>query len=244
MYLVSLVRAANWHEFGFFAISCNRKCRHYIATVCFLCHAWPWHLFRSGINSFRSCLFFPDWGGFISIKLTWWAFSLSMLQAEQSQPHAGLLFFILSFFSSSISRFLLFAIDWINNRSRLSLFAAAIFVPPHLFAEKTKQREKKNQFNPIWTVFCVCLCAVCVCCCRLLGNPTVADKFAKSRRINPRHSWPYSNILFGWLCSIPCLVELITHSLKLFWGGKKIKAVPASASPEKRFALQFRCAST
>lgn len=25
MYLVSLVRAANWHEFGFFAISCNRK---------------------------------------------------------------------------------------------------------------------------------------------------------------------------------------------------------------------------
>lgn len=177
---------------------------------------------------FALVFFFPDWR---VLYLSNWLdghFRLVCWKLNNLSPTPVYYFLFWVFFSSSISRFLLFAIDWINNRSRLSLFAAAIFVPPHLFAEKTKQREKKNQFNSIWTGLCVC-----VGCCRLLGNPTVADKFAQSRRINPRHSWPYSNILLRWLCSIPCLVELITHSLKLFWGGKKIKAVPASASPQK-----------
>lgn len=174
---------------------------------------------------FALVFFFPDWRGH---------FLLVCWKLNNLSPTPVYYFWFWFFFSSSISRVLLLAIDWINNRSRLSLFAAAIFVPPHLFGEKTKQREKKNQFNPIWTGLCVC-----VCCCRLLGNPTVADKFAQSRRINPRHSWPYSNILLRWLCSsIPCLVELITHSLKLFLGREKDYSRSGIGLPPKvRFAL-------
>ena len=74
--------------------------------------------------------------------------------------------------------------DRLNQQSFLTFFFRCRhyicpFSTPSRSATKTKQRilkkqTKQNQFNPIWTSFCVCVCAVF----RLLGNPAVTDKFA------------------------------------------------------------------
>jgi hypothetical protein len=105
-----------------------------------------------------------------------------MLKAEQSQPHAGLLFFILSFFFLLNFKVLVIR-DRLNQQSVSTFSFRRRYIcpsPPLRGENKSKRKKKSIQFNLNGFV------CVCVGCCRLLGNPTVADKFAQSRRINPR----------------------------------------------------------
>lgn len=174
---------------------------------------------------FALVFFFPDWRG--HFLLVCW--KLNNLSPTPVYYFWFWFFFFLFNFKGLVTR------DRLNQQSVSTFsFRRRYICPSPPLRGENKTKREKNQFNPIWTGLCVC-----VCCCRLLGNPTVADKFAQSRRINPRHSWPYSNILLRWLCSsIPCLVELITHSLKLFLGREKDYSRSGIGLPPKvRFAL-------